>query len=101
MAATGRAHALATGQTTSLTNKKRMQCKKRDRSWAMSSKKEENDRSNESFFGRESVLATLRDRKLFFSKCYRGNIASWKWWLKESSMACFSQILALPALVCV
>ena len=72
MAATGRAHALATDQTTSLINKKckGKQCKKRDRSWTMSLKKEENDRSTESFFGRESVLATVRDRKLFFSKCY-------------------------------
>ena len=33
-------------------------------------KKEENGRSAGSFFGRESVLATVRDRKLFFSKCY-------------------------------
>ena len=97
MAATGRAHALATGQTTSLTNKKRMQCKKRDRSWAMSLKKEENGRSTESFFGRESVLATVRDRKLFF----RSVIASWKWRFKGGGMACFSRVLALPALVCV
>ena len=99
MATTGRAHALATGQTTSLTKKNvnRMQCKKRDRSWAMSLKKEENGRSTESFFGRESVLATVRDRKLFF----RSVIASWKWLLKGGGMACFSRVLALPALVCV
>ena len=88
MAATGRAHALATDQTTSLTNKK---CK----AHAMSSNKEENDKSTQSFFGRESVLATVRDRKSFFSKCYQGNIASWKWRLKGSGMSCFSRILAL------
>ena len=63
--------------------------------------KEENDGSNGSFFGRENVLATVRDRKLFLSKSYLENIASWKWRLKESGMACFRWILALPALVCV
>ena len=47
-----------------------MQCKKRDRSWAMSLNKEENSRSTESFFGRESVLAAVRARKLSFSKSY-------------------------------
>ena len=59
MAATGRAHALATYQTTSLTNKK---CK----AHAMSSNKEENDKSTQSFFWRRERSCHCKRSEIVF-----------------------------------
>ena len=53
------------------------------------------------------VLEAFLAERAFLPLCEMGNcffrsvIASWKWRLKGSGMACFSRVLALPALVCV